>query len=316
VFDKISVSDVIAFSSNIGAVKIAQYLDTERVRETVERFGLTQKTGVRLPAEAFSSPKEDPLWRPILLANVAFGQGISMTPLQLAFAYAPLANGGLRVRPKVLLGESDSNRSASYEGTRVLSPNTVDRIRKILVSATEKQGATGVMASVSGIHVAGKTGTAQKYVPGVGYGSGKYVASFVGFLPAESAELLIAVIVDEPRWPYYASQTAAPVFKKIAERSLQILGRASKTLMTKQIINAPPTVFAPSHEQPELSGSVSGKMPDLQGRSVREVMRILGPYFNDIQIAGAGYLSTQTPAAGIEVSSQTPVRLQFSHNGG
>ncbi|MBI1862118.1 MAG: transpeptidase family protein [Deltaproteobacteria bacterium] len=312
-FSRLSVADVLAFSSNIGAVKIAQYLGSERVREVLDKYGFTEKTGVRLPGEASSTAKEDAFWKPVQLANVAFGQGISINPLQLVAAYAPIANGGYRVRPKIVLGEQPSKTRSYQEGQRVLSPNTVATLRSLLVSVVEKKGGTGNNAAMPGFRVAGKTGTAQKYIAGLGYGGSKYFSTFIGFLPAEKPELLISVMVDEPHWPFYASQVAAPLFKKIAERSMQVLGKMPKTL----VANASPfgspekiaTTIPPSRE------SVNGKMPNFAGKAMRDVLATAEGYFKHIRIVGSGYLVSQSPTPGSEVSANFPITLVFSPEG-
>lgn len=306
---------VIQFSSNVGAVKVAQALGTDRVRATLDKFGLTRKTGIHLPGEVTSQARGDNFWRPIFLATVGFGQGISVTPLQMTAAFAPFANGGYLVRPRILLRENVSEER--LEVRRVLTPSTVQTMRQILISTTEGKG-TGTLAAIPEIKVAGKTGTAQKYEPGVGYQSNKYFSSFIGFLPADRPELLVSVFVDEPKKPYYASQVAAPLFKRIAERALQILDRFPK----KAIVHSD-TVKRDSVFPPESSQSVAllphseGKwvMPDLAGVSMREALRAVGKHLSHVKVLGDGYVTSQSPEKGSVVSSETQVSLVFSPAG-
>ncbi len=305
---------VIQYSSNIGAVKVAQALGTDRVRATLDKFGLTQKTGINLPGEVFLSPRADSYWRPIFLATVGFGQGISVTPLQMMAAYAPFANGGYLVRPRILLRENVSPER--LEVRRVLSPATVQTMRQMLLQVTEGKGGTGEKARIPNIRVAGKTGTAQKYEAGVGYNSQKYFSSFIGFLPANQPELLVAVFVDEPGKPYYASQVAAPLFQRVAERALQILDRLPKRSIAQTDANTAPMIPAQT-PLPNMEETSVGKwkMPNLTGLGLREALRLIGKELENVSVSGNGYLQLQTPAPGAVVDSRTPVVLQFSPSG-
>jgi len=314
-FGNLSLEKVIQYSSNVGAVKVAQALGTARVRETLDKFGLTAKTGISLPGEAFLPPRPDKFWRPIFTATVGFGQGISVTPLQMMAAYAPFANGGYLVRPRILLRENVSNEG--LEVRRVLSPSTVQTMRQMLLSVTEGKGGTGENAKISNIRVAGKTGTAQKYEAGVGYASQKYFSSFIGFLPANRPELLVAVFVDEPKRPFYASVVAAPLFRRVAERALQILDRLPKKSIAQTDANTAPLSPDSVPPLPLLTEAGVGQwtMPDLKGLSVREALRLMGRQLENIRVSGNGYLQNQSPAAGSVVESRTPVVLQFSPQG-
>lgn len=310
-FGRLTVSEVLAYSSNIGAVKIAQYLGIERIREILDKFGFTEKTGIRLPAEATSPPKEDSFWRPVALANVAFGQGVSVTPLQMTLAYATVANGGYRIYPKLVLGEQPSKNKVFAEGQRVFSPNTIATLRSMLSAVTEKKGATGLLAAIPALRVAGKTGTAQKYIVGAGYGAGKYFSSFVGFVPAENAEILVSVMLDEPKWPYYASQIAAPLHRRISERTMQVLGKMPKVMIARERSRTD-RVFPPPFLPTE---RIHGRMPDFAGKTMRDVLTLTESYFKNIKVVGSGYLTSQIPVAGSEVDSSAPVTLIFSPEG-
>ncbi|MFM8312953.1 MAG: peptidoglycan D,D-transpeptidase FtsI family protein, partial [Deltaproteobacteria bacterium] len=215
-FGVIPLSEVIQHSSNAGAAKVALKLGPQRLKAALEKFSLNKKTEVSLPGEVYSNLKSDDVWKTFYQATVGFGQGVSGTPLQILMSYAPFANGGFWVRPKILKREVEESTPNETDRKKILSVKTVTAMREILASVTESDKATGTKARISGIRVAGKTGTAQKYEPGKGYDSKKYLASFIGFLPAEKPELLIGVMVDEPRAPYYGGVTAAPVFKRIA----------------------------------------------------------------------------------------------------
>ncbi|MGE3760413.1 MAG: penicillin-binding protein, partial [Pseudobdellovibrionaceae bacterium] len=310
---------VIQFSSNVGAVRVAQALGDLRVRATLEKYSLTSKTEVQLPGEANSPMKSKHQWTPLLNATVGFGQGVSVTPLQMVAAMAPFANGGYWVRPKILKSEVGSTQAERQELRRVLSGETVRKMRKMLISVTEGKGGTGVRAKIPGFHVAGKTGTAQKYEAGVGYRSGKYFSSFVGFLPADNPQILVGVMVDEPKAPYYASETAAPLFKRIAERTIQVLDRVPTETMVADLEPLPKkkSKKAPREDAPQLILSGDGKivMPNLKGLSLKETLQLVGKHLQDVKISGAGYLETQQPPPGTLVQPETPVELTFTPNG-
>ncbi len=310
---------VIRSSSNVGAVKVAQALGAERMISTMNRFGLTSKTNVGLPGETTAAPKEMKWWKSVNLAIAGFGQGISTTPLQMAAAFSPFANGGFWVRPKLLLDETAPKKEERLDIRRVLSLKTVETMRKMMTEVTEEEGGTGHEAKVPGIRVAGKTGTAQKYVPGTGYMAGAYYSSFIGFLPADRPQFLIAVMVDEPKKPFYASVVAAPLFRRIAERSFQILGKTPRkpvvtTVAAVEKDAEPLPAVLPTAPAPTLESGEDGKwiMPNLAGVSLREAMNLVGPHVSNLIIQGSGYLTGQSPESGTVINSQTAVRLNFS----
>jgi cell division protein FtsI (penicillin-binding protein 3) len=214
-FGLLPLSQVIAFSSNVGAVRISQKLGAEKFRQTLDRFGLTSKTGITLTGEVSSSPKKPDFWTPIHLATASFGQGISVTPLQMVLSYAPFANGGYWIAPKIVFKDGEEEKPIRR---KVLSPEVAETMKNILISATEGKGATGLTAKVEGVKVAGKTGTGQKFDrDNGGYQSKKYFSSFIGFLPADKPKFLIGVMVDEPKDQYYANKVAAPLFSRIRQ---------------------------------------------------------------------------------------------------
>lgn len=314
-FGKITVSEVIQNSSNAGAAKIAQMLGAERMKRALEKFNLNKKTEISLPGEVYSSLKEDNVWKIFYQATVGFGQGISVTPIQMVMSYLPFANDGYWMKPKILSHEVEAQTADNTSSRRVLSMATVKAMREILISVTEGKRATGTKAKIEGIKVAGKTGTAQKYEPGKGYDSKKYLASFIGFLPAEKPELLIGVMIDEPRAPYYGGLNAAPVFKRIAERSLQIMDRVPKTEVAKNVTPQPKKNELPTLiPLPEIRVASDGVwyMPNLKGLSMREAVRIMGEHVSSVKMVGEGFVEKQSPESGTIISPESKVVLQFS----
>jgi membrane peptidoglycan carboxypeptidase len=224
-FDVLTFREVVENSSNVGMIRIGQRLGKERLSSWVRAFGFGEPTGVELPAESRGILKPSERWGPVTLASISFGQEISVTPLQMIAAVNVLANGGYLMRPRLLLGTVSPD--GSVEGgapaepvRRVLTEATVTRLNALLEGVVER--GTGRRAAIPGYTVAGKTGTAQKAVPG-GYSKTDYIASFVGFAPVERPAVTALVILDSPEGDHSGSR-AAGVFARIVGRSLRYLG--------------------------------------------------------------------------------------------
>lgn len=207
---------VLAKSSNVGAVQIAMKLDKEMLWNTLSRFGAGRLTASGYPGESAGMLPPFQGWRPIGQATMAYGYGLSMTPLQLAQAYAVLAGDGLS-RP-VSLVRVDKPPIAR----RVVSPETTHDVVRMLEKVVTTEG-TGIKATVTGYRVAGKTGTARKVAAG-GYAGDRHTAVFAGLVPASAPRLVIVVVVDEPKGgAYYGGDVAAPVFSAVAAGALRLL---------------------------------------------------------------------------------------------
>jgi cell division protein FtsI/penicillin-binding protein 2 len=226
-FGLLTFREVIARSSNVGAIKVGLRVGRDRLHEQASAFGFGRPTGIDLPGEAAGMLHPKEVWRPNSVAYVAFGHEVTVTALQLANAFAAVANGGTLYRPFVALerrgpGGEVERRPGPGEIGRPLAPTTAREIERLL-EAVVADG-TGKLAAVPGYTVAGKTGTAQKVVDGR-YAAGRYIASFAGFVPARRPALVAAVVIDEPRPPlYHGGQVAAPVFGAFAEPVLLYLG--------------------------------------------------------------------------------------------
>lgn len=216
---ELSVTDILAQSSNVGAVTLGLKLGKDRLVDIIQKFGFTKKLGVDFPGEASGSMLDPEEWSGTTIANVPIGQGISVSPLQLAAAYAAIANDGVLVQPHLV-------REVNSPWSRRVVSDTVAAELRTMLSVTVEDG-TGTNAQVAGYEVAGKTGTAQKVdeVNG-GYADDRFIASFVGMVPADDPALVILVMVDEPSTEHLGARVAAPAFSKIAELSLRILGIA------------------------------------------------------------------------------------------
>ena len=212
----LSTAEILAQSSNVGSVMIGLKLGKERFDKWVQRFGFGSPTGVGLPGEAGGIVPKPKKYSGSSLGNLPIGQGLAVTPLQMAAGYSAIANGGVLHRPHVLAGERS-------KGRRVVSRDTAGKVSRMLEGVLAA-GGTAQEASVSGYEVAGKTGTAQKPDPKTGgYSDFKFFSSFIGFAPARNPRLMISVMVDEPQGQYYGGEVAAPAFERIVEFALPYL---------------------------------------------------------------------------------------------
>jgi len=223
-YDWLTVQEVIKYSSNIGAAKIARTIGADDYYEFLKSLGFGEKTGIGLPEEkgVLKPPK---LWTPVDLMTLGFGQGMSCTPLQIAVAYSAIANGGLKVKPRIVkelrkVGDGKVLVMEPQVERRVFS-SEVSRLIMGMLERVVLEG-TGTRAFLEGYAIAGKTGTAQKYDPHRGgYSREHFVASFVGVFPADRPMAVILVMFDEPRTSIYGGEVAAPVFRKIVQELIQ-----------------------------------------------------------------------------------------------
>ncbi len=217
----LSFQDVIKLSSNIGTAKAAQRLKPEELYRYIKAFGFGQRSGIDVPGEVNGIVPPTSQWSKTSPYNIPIGQGVAVTPVQLAVMTAAIANGGLRVHPHVLdrIQAPDGRliRSAAVpEPVRVIRRDTAQTMQSILVSVVES--GTGQLAKVTGLTVAGKTGTAQKLEPTGRYSHSRYVASFVGFGPVPDSRFVIVICMDEPRPLYFGGVVSAPMFKRMVEQ--------------------------------------------------------------------------------------------------
>jgi cell division protein FtsI/penicillin-binding protein 2 len=215
--ETMTVARILSHSSNVGAITLAKLLGHERLLWWVSRFGFGHETGIDFPGE--SAGILPSYWSGSSIGNVPIGQGIAVTPIQVASAYAAVANGGVWIRPHLVDHVSGSPRPTPTRRT-VISPLVASQLRSMLQNVVLE--GTGTEAAIPGYTVAGKTGTAAKPDPH-GYSDSKYVASFVGLVPATKPRLVVLVAVDEPQGAIWGGVVAAPAFQKIAKFDLQYL---------------------------------------------------------------------------------------------
>lgn len=221
-----TLGDIVAQSSNVGIAKVAEEIGPAALSRFLERFGLGSRTGIGFPGESSGVMLPLDRWSAASLATISYGQGIAASLLQMASAYATIANGGLRVEPSLVAGVIDPagayRATPAAEPTRVISLETATTVTRMLAYAVE--AGTGLNARIDGYQVAGKTGTARIPLPDrAGYYEGLYVASFIGFLPASDPQLVIATVLDRPSTEY-GSIAAAPLFRELAAYGIARLG--------------------------------------------------------------------------------------------
>jgi cell division protein FtsI/penicillin-binding protein 2 len=219
-YERWSTSEIIKRSSNIGAVLIAREIGTDTFDRWLHRWGFGKPTGVDLPGEERGLVLPRDQYSGATMGNLPIGQGIAVTPMQMAAAYSAIANGGI-LRPPHVVASVGGRQTKRPAGRRVISEATAASLRQMLEGVVGP-GGTASGAEIPGYDLAGKTGTAEKAINGE-YSKEKYVASFVGFAPAKDPELLVAVVVDEPKGEIYGGQVAAPAWRQIVNFALGYL---------------------------------------------------------------------------------------------
>ena len=209
-----TVARILAESSNVGSVMIGLKLGAKKFDKWVRRFGFGRPTGVDLPGEEGGIVLRPEHYSGSSMGNMPIGQGIAVTPMQMATAYTAIANHGVMRRPYIVQGEAPPPK-------RVLSRRTAEQVSHMLEGVLAA-GGTAEEAQVEGYTLAGKTGTAEKAIKG-GYSKTDFIASFIGFAPAKNPRLLVAVMVDTPRGDIYGGTVAAPAFERIMEFALPYL---------------------------------------------------------------------------------------------
>ncbi len=224
----LSLQQIIKFSSNIGAVKVGEKIGPKRLYQTFRNFGFGEKTGIDCPGETTGSLSYYKQWSNIDTGAISFGHGISVSALQLICAVSAIANDGVLMKPYIVQAITDhlGKPLKTFKPQKVrkaISTQTAIRVKNMMKTVITK-GGTGVNAALDGYSVSGKTGTSRKIDDNGTYSTKKHTASFVGFTPSENPEIAILVIIDEPQTEFYGGIVAAPIFKQIAQDTLNYLG--------------------------------------------------------------------------------------------
>lgn len=320
VFDQLRFRDVIAKSSDVGCVRVAQRVGRENFNRYVRDFGFGALTGVDLPGESGGLLKPTSRWSALSLASMSFGQEVGVTAMQMAMAAAAVANGGYLMKPLIVrrIEDAEGHVVKEYKPVavrRVLESDTVDVLTDILKGVVRE--GTGKKAAIPGYVVAGKTGTAQKIDPSGHYSMVDHVASFVGFVPASRPALVVLVSLDTPRGPKnQGGDVAAPLFARIAEPALRRLAVPSDDGERVLRVSADPgSVVRASYRPnpappaaplvPVASGGQGepGLMPDLHGLSAREAALTAARRGLVVQLHGSGPVASQSPDPGTEIEA-------------
>ncbi len=257
----LSVTDMLAESSDVGTIKLALRLGEDRLYRYIRAFGVGSKTGVDLPGEERGLLQPPSRWSKISIGEMAIGQEAAVTPLQMVTMYSAVANGGILFEPHIVhdvfIG-SHHDALSPAAGHRVLSARTAEMMRKILTAVVDR--GTGKAAQLAGYTSAGKTGTAQKIDASGTYARSLHIGSFVGFAPASNPAVTILVVIDSPVGAYYGTDVAAPVFRSIAEQTLGYLNIPQDNPSRR------PHVMSPSPAKPrgQKPGGLSGFLPSDQ----------------------------------------------------
>jgi cell division protein FtsI (penicillin-binding protein 3) len=330
-YGSLSVQQVVQKSSNIGAAKISHKLGAKRLDHYLHDFGFGLRTGISFPGETAGLVKNLLRTRSLIdRTTVAFGQGVSVTPLQMTAALAAMGNGGVLMEPHLVKEVLSPQGKVVKEYPpnpvrRVLSQQTAHQMLAIMETVTQA-GGTAKEAAPPGFTVAGKTGTAQKIV-GRAYSHSKFNSLFIGLIPADNPVLAICVIVDEPKGAIFGGVVAGPIFREIAAQSLRVLGYYPKEppkdknepvlagLLTSPAAAAtgPEVKFTP----PKLAISKGPLtvMPELRGYTIRQVLTLLNRSGLHCRFEGSGMAVSQEPAPGTAITPGATCSVKFKSGG-
>jgi cell division protein FtsI (penicillin-binding protein 3) len=317
----LTFAEVIQYSSNIGVSKVGDRLGRERYHRHLQSFGFGARTGIDLPGESPGIMRPGASWARIDLAVHSFGQGVSVTPLQMAAAFGAIANGGLLMRPYVVRRVVRPTGDVAVENRpvvvrRAVSARTAETVTALLRRVVEEKGGTGSKARLDEFPVAGKTGTAQKVNLQTGGYSSKRIGSFVGFVPADRPRAVIVVLIDEPGTSSYGGVVAAPVFRAIAGSVLKRLGVDPTTPATEpalQVASPAPAARkrgrAPSAPPPPAVDPDA--TPSFLGLSLREAVSRARAAGWRVEVSGAGYVREQYPPPGSPLATDRRLALRL-----
>jgi cell division protein FtsI (penicillin-binding protein 3) len=350
-FGDLTLTEALAKSSNVAAIKLGIRVGDQTMYDYIKRFGFGARTGIELPGETAGLVHPLSRWQPSSIGSVAIGQEVGVTPLQMAAAFGALANDGVRVAPHLIREIRNAGGATAFrpnpEQRRVISRETASALKGMLESVT--LNGTAKKAQLDGYSAAGKTGTAQKIDPDTKtYSKTKHIASFVGFAPVTNPAVVIIVVIDEPGGAYHGGDVAAPVFRQIAEQILPDMGvipdtdfnggnelvarvtetpksdknpsgskksREEEMRLEESRASTLPQVAARDNRGGEIVYAVATSrailMPDLRGRSVRDVARTCAQLGMQLEAHGEGRVVGQRPGPGAELQQGQVVYVDF-----
>jgi len=326
-YGMLTVHDVIKYSSNIGTAKIAEKLGKDKFYEYISKFGFGLKTGIDLPGESAGLLRPAERWTRVDATTIAFGQGVSVTPIQLITALSAIANDGVMMKPFVVRAIVDKKGAIirAYRPTvvrRVISSSTAKRMAMMMKDVVGAEDGTGKNARIADMEVAGKTGTAQKFdFERHVYSSQKVRTSFVGFFPADNPQLAIMVMLDEPQRDKWGGVAAAPVFKNIGEQILTCF----RTPMRENLLPLPKEELNQTGLQLVTTGAMVLKtaslsaeaaesvMPDFRNMTIRDAMKKARQRGIELKIKGSGWATSQEPAPGTPIGDYALCSVSFAN---
>jgi len=318
-YELLKPREILKYSSNIGCAKIAERLGAERFHRWLTRFGFGAKTGIDLPGEATGILRDADGWTTVDLAAIGFGQGVSVTAIQLTAAMAAIANDGVLMKPRIVRGIVDESGKVIREFEpeavrRVMKSQTAWRITTYMRDVVEADDGTGRGARIADVSVAGKTGTSQKLDRETGqYSQKKVGASFIGFFPADHPRVVIYVMLDEPEFRRWGGQAAAPLFRRVGEQILCGFDKPVGTVATAG--TAEPAKGIREVSSGELLSVVLGEsssvFPDFRGRTMADVLKIAAETGMDVRLSGSGWAVRQNPEPGTPLEGNTVARVWF-----
>lgn len=322
----LAFSDIIKYSSNIGSVKVSERLGKEKFYQYITKFGFGAKTGIDLPGETAGLLRPVQNWTRVDAATIAFGQGISVTAIQLITALSAIANQGVLMKPYIVRGLVDKKgqivkKYAPTPVRQVISPRTAKRLTAILTSVVGDADGTGKNARIVNVNVAGKTGTSQKFdFARRAYSSERVRTSFMGFFPAEDPQVAILVILDEPQRDKWGGVASAPVFKNIAEQILTCFKtnirenpvfeeeKINRDMKIK-LVSAVPVITRHKAAPGDME---EASMPDFRGMTIRDALRKAREKGIELNVSGNGWAVSQVPAPGVAIAELRYCTVSFS----
>ncbi len=349
-FGDLTVAQILMHSSDIGTIKVALRLGQDRLYKYIQRYGFGTAPNIDLPGDECGLVRPPKFWSGIGIAEIAIGQGIGVTPLQMAMAFSAIANGGVMLRPRIvkdIFQGSNDNPYAPSLGRRIVTEQTADMMKQMLAGVVEH--GTGVPAQLVGYTAGGKTGTAQKVGPNGRYSHKDYVASFIGFAPVEKPAVTVLVVIDSPVGEIYGDQVAAPAWRSITQQTLRYLNvpqdSPSGPLKIASLNSAKPPNQKPRAmaANPPVDSAAAGTatrplvpvafsrdtsspskgtvvldegpllvVPNFTGLSARRVTEECQSLGLQMQMSGSGLAVQQDPAPGTSVHAGSNVWVLFS----
>lgn len=306
----LSFLEVIKYSSNIGSAKVGQKIGASEFYRFISEFGFGAPTGIDLPNEATGTLRPLSQWKQIDVVTASYGHGISVTPLQLARAYAAVANGGRLLRPYIVRRVVGPDENVLLEnhpqvtGTPI-APRTSEVVTSLLREVVA--GGTGTKAALKNIAVAGKTGTTKKIEANGSYSSRDYIASFAGYFPADDPQFVIVILVDTPHGAIYGGAVAGPLFQRVGEYIADHYELRAPAI--------PPMPVSPPAETMQLvtwpADTEPGGMPSYLGLSLREALSQARRAGWEVVASGSGFVVSQDPPPGVTTGTDRVLRLEL-----